>query len=104
MGFSSVKSMELVWPATYILPAASSAMALASSAPVPPQKVEKFKALPVAFRTETKASYRPLKDACSGTAVGKSGDEVKPATYALPFAATANPLAQSKTDPPRYVL
>ena len=56
------------------------------------------------FSLVTNASYPFARDACVGLASGKSGDEVKPATTALPPESTAMAAAWSKLLPPTYVL
>ncbi len=59
-----------------MLPAASIAIALAVSAPLPPYNVENVSAFPVALSVETNASYRPRKADCTGATAGKLADDV----------------------------
>ncbi len=74
---TSGRFTELVWPPRNMLPLASTAMALATSDPLPPNQVEKPKALPVEFNFETKASYESAEGRLQRRWLcGKSPDEV----------------------------
>src|SRR4051812_40230412 len=99
------KSLDEVDPVTYARPAPSIAIALPTSKPPPPNRVEY--STPVAFwlNLVTKASPLPLGVVSRAPAVvGKLLELASPVTYALPVESTAIPRAWScEALPPRNV-
>ena len=74
------KSGDAVVPVTTGFPCGSSARSMAESSFTPPRKVEKSRVLPLGLNLLTNTSRNPL--CCGPTAlrVGKSGENVVPAT------------------------
>jgi len=90
------KSAPLVKPATYALPAGSTATRWPLSTIAPPMQVEYVSAEPVVFSFVTKTSYCPRFVRLKAPAVvGKSAEIVSPVTKALPEALTAMPRGSS---------
>src|SRR4029077_5189038 len=77
-------------------------MAIASSSPPPPRNVA-HTTLPLVSSLAAHASMPPPSAPCSALTIGKSVDDVPPATHTLPMSSTAMALAKSSPAPPRNV-
>src|SRR5262245_10544209 len=99
------KSADDVPPANQALPAGSSTMPPTESFALPPMSVEYTSADPVGLNLVTKPSPLLASGVVSNApgVVGKFGEEVPPATDALPAPSTATSAPLSESCPPRYV-
>src|SRR5215470_4281068 len=95
---------HVVDPVTYAASDLSTVIALPTSAPVPPRKVEYRSTVPVGSRLVTNASRSPPMVGCAAAnEVGKLAENVPPVTKALPAGSTAMASPMSESVPPRYV-